>query len=200
MNKNDAPWLLLKDLVLGYQQALTPVCNWQLGKGDKWAMIGPNGCGKSLLLKTLVGQLQPLAGRYTWQPGIQWVYLAQEHPRPGLWPMSAQDWLQAMGVKEAQLELIQPLLGKRLDQLSGGQWQLLRLASVLGSGAQVILLDEPSNHLDARVREQSLTLLQHLQPEQSLLMASHDQDFIQASGAKEMPLQQLWTGEVTDAL
>ena len=183
--------LNLQSLVLGYQQPVTPAISWQMQAGEKWVITGPNGSGKSLLLKTLAGQVSPAAGVYRWQPGTRWVYLAQEHPRPGLWPMSGRDWLQAMGVTSTQVPLVAHLLGKRLDQLSGGQWQLLRLASVLGSGADVVMLDEPTNHLDTRVRAQSLALLAELKPEQSLLMASHDQDFIQASGASAKPMAEL---------
>jgi len=191
LNNSNLPRLALNDLVLGYQQPLVPAIAWQLQAGEKWVITGPNGCGKSLLLKTLAGHVPPVAGGYRWLPGTRWVYLAQEHPRPGLWPMNGQDWLQAMGVTPNQVPLVKHLLNKRLDELSGGQWQLLRLASVLGADADVVLLDEPSNHLDAKVRQQSLALLAQLKPEQTLLMASHDQDFIQASGAREQPMAQL---------
>ena len=191
MTGAEAPGLELQNLVLGYQHSVTPPINWQLAVGEKRVITGPNGSGKSLLLKTLAGQISPAAGSYCWRPGIRWVYLAQEHPRPGLWPMSGRDWLQAMGVVPAQVPLLSHLLNKRLDELSGGQWQLLRLASVLGSGADVVMLDEPTNHLDARVRAQSLALLAELNPEQSLLMASHDQDFIEASGARAKPMAEL---------
>ena len=191
--------LNLQSLVLGYQQPVTPAISWQMQAGEKWVITGPNGSGKSLLLKTLAGQVSPAAGVYRWQPGTRWVYLAQEHPRPGLWPMSGRDWLQAMGVTSTQVPLVAHLLRKRLDQLSGGQWQLLRLASVLGSGADVVMLDEPSNHLDARVRAQSLALLADLKSEQSLLMASHDEDFIRASGANELPMAELLKGEICHA-
>ncbi|ADH87298.1 ABC transporter related protein [Desulfurivibrio alkaliphilus AHT 2] len=181
----------LQQLVLGYQQPLTNPINWRVAAGERWALIGPNGSGKSLLLKTLSGQLSPLGGNLVWSSGVRWVYLAQEHPRPSLWPLSGRDWLGAMGVQPATLPLIEHLVDRRLDQLSGGQWQLLRLASVLGSQAEVILLDEPSNHLDVQVRSQSLALLARLQPHQSLVMAGHDQDFIQASGALEYRMELL---------
>lgn len=191
MNTSKQAYIQLNQLVLGYQQPLLQPIHWSLQAGDRWALSGPNGSGKSLLLKTLSAQLAPLGGELIWSLGVRWVFLAQEHPRPSLWPLTGRDWLQATGISPARLPLIEHLLDKRLDQLSGGQWQLLRLASVLAAEAEVILLDEPSNHLDAQVRSQSLSLLSQLQPHQSLLMASHDQDFIQASGAQPLSMEEL---------
>ncbi|MFK7161786.1 ATP-binding cassette domain-containing protein [Marinospirillum sp. MEB164] len=191
MNTSKQTYLQLDQLRLGYQRPLLEPISWSLQAGERWALNGPNGSGKSLLLKTLSDQLTPIGGECLWSQGVRWVFLAQEHQRPALWPLKGHDWLQAMGIQPGHLPLIEHLLNQRLDQLSGGQWQLLRLASVLAAGAEVILLDEPSNHLDAKVRSQSLTLLSQLQPHQSLLMASHDQDFIQASGAQPLTIEEL---------
>lgn len=181
----DAPEVLtVRGLQAGFQQPLLGPLDLTVRAGERCVLSGPNGSGKSLLLKALVGRARVFSGHLRLAAGL--AYLAQEHARPSPWPLSGYDWFAAMQAPLPDLALLQPLLARRLDRLSGGQWQLLRLAAVLQSaaadGAGLVLLDEPSNHLDARVRGAAADLLLSLPSRVTVLMTSHDQVFIDYLG------------------
>ena len=176
---------------VGFDQPLLGPLDLRLVRGQRVALTGPNGAGKSLLLHALIGQARIFSGRVERSPGLTWSLLAQEHPRPNQWPLSGQDWFRALSARPPANGPVCALLPQRLDRLSGGQWQLLRLAAVLHTGADVLLLDEPANHLDAEVRDSALSLLRSLPAEATVLMTSHDTDFLVGTGFPEMPLAAL---------
>jgi ABC-type cobalamin transport system ATPase subunit len=102
-----------------------------------------------------------------------------------------------MGAKPPELSSVRNLLGRRLDRLSGGQWQLLRLAAAVATpqddwpGDRLVLLDEPGNHLDHNVRTDAMRLIAGAAPGTTLLLASHDVGFADAIGADSVPLATL---------
>lgn len=192
----EAPCLLeCNALVMGFQRPLLGPLNLRMHQGERRLITGPNGSGKSLLLQTLAGRAQVLSGDMHLADAAL-SYLAQEHPRPSPWPISGYDWFAAMQATTPDLPAVQALLGKRLDRLSGGQWQVLRLAAVLQSARTagrpgLILLDEPSNHLDAEVRATAVQLIQRIPATSTLLMTSHDENFMRALGFTATPMEQL---------
>ncbi|SDU06033.1 ATP-binding cassette domain-containing protein [Halopseudomonas salegens] len=184
-----------KALTLGFQRPLLGPLNLRVQAGERHLLTGPNGSGKSLLLQALVGRAQVFAGELHLADSAL-SYLAQEHPRPTPWPLSGRDWFSAMQAPVPDSPLIQPLLNKRLDRLSGGQWQLLRLAAVVQSALSakrpaLVLLDEPSNHLDAEVRATAVQLIHAMPATSTLLLTSHDQQFMAALGFTATPMEQL---------
>lgn len=192
----DAPCLLqCTALTLGFQRPLLGPLNLRIHTGERRLITGPNGSGKSLLLQALVGRARVFSGDMHLADAAL-SYLAQEHPRPSPWPLSGHDWFAAMQATAPDLPALQVLLDKRLDRLSGGQWQLLRLAAVLQSALTarrpaLILLDEPSNHLDAEVRATAVQLIQRIPATSTLLMTSHDEGFMRALGFTATPMEQL---------
>lgn len=182
-------------LKIGFERPLLGPLSLTLQSGDRTVITGPNGSGKSLLLQALSGRARVFGGQLSIGPKAL-SYLAQEHHRPTPWPINGHDWFTAMQARPPGLHALQPLLAQRLDRLSGGQWQLLRLAAVLNSGMEagagsLILLDEPSNHLDAQVRSTAVGLIRDMPQSCTMLMTSHDQDFIAALGFDNTPLEQL---------
>lgn len=156
-----------------------------LSTGDRRLVTGPNGSGKSLLLKTILGQTRIFSGTIDRAADLVIGHLAQEHGRPAVWPLNGRDWFASMGVRPPDEPWISGLLERRLDRLSGGQWQLLRLAAVVQSVAaggrpRLLLLDEPSNHLDRQVRARALSLLTQVPSDVGMLITSHDQALIEA--------------------
>ncbi|WP_018873608.1 ABC transporter ATP-binding protein [Thioalkalivibrio sp. ALJ16] len=175
-----------RSVCLGFDRPVLGPLSLAIPQGTRWALTGPNGSGKSLLLKAVTGQARVHRGQLALAPRTRTSLLAQDHARPRLWPLSGADWLHAMGARPPQHQGIQRLLRQRLDQMSGGQWQLLRLAAALSSAdtdppeQRLILLDEPANHLDAAVRADAIELIAALPPGATLLMTSHDDEFLQA--------------------
>ncbi|TVP91535.1 MAG: ATP-binding cassette domain-containing protein [Pseudomonadaceae bacterium] len=196
LSKTETPILLqCTALTVGFQRPLLGPLTLRVQAGERHLITGPNGSGKSLLLQALVGRAQVFGGDLR-LADTALSYLAQEHPRPMPWPLSGHDWFAAMQATPPDLPLLQPLLNKRLDRLSGGQWQLLRLAAVLQSALSatrpaLILLDEPSNHLDAEVRASAVELIRDMPASITLLLTSHDQDFMRALGFTSTPMEQL---------
>jgi ATPase subunit of ABC transporter with duplicated ATPase domains len=187
--------LQLQGAWLGFAQPLLGPLDLCLPKAARWAITGPNGAGKSLLLKALAGQARLHRGVLRLAPQTHLRLLAQEHPRPHPWPLSGADWFRIAGSQPPDLAPLQTLLRQRLDRLSGGQWQLLRLAAILAPcprhppERQLILLDEPANHLDTEVRGQAIELIRALHPAASLLLTSHDDELLQATGVEIKPLR-----------
>jgi ABC-type Mn2+/Zn2+ transport system ATPase subunit len=139
-------------------------------------IYGPNGSGKTTLVRGLTGLLRPMSGNATRAPGIRFGYLPQ-HRAMGLhWPMTAFDAaalpssaLSIIGrvgahhrqrIRQSMATLdVEPLYRKRFAQLSGGQQQRVLLAGVLAVDPTVLLLDEPTDGLDAHSRQLLLNSL-----------------------------------------
>ncbi|WP_019569436.1 ABC transporter ATP-binding protein [Thioalkalivibrio sp. ALE11] len=195
---SDSPVIEARAARPGFDRPVLGPLSLAVPGGARWALTGPNGSGKSLLLKCLTGQARVHGGRLTTAPGTRISLLAQDHPRPYPWPLSGHDWFRAMGTRVPEHPRIRALLRRRLDQLSGGQWQLLRLASVLApveaadrdtSRPHLVLLDEPANHLDAEVRADAVELITALPASATLVMTSHDDELLGALGVERHPLQ-----------
>lgn len=135
---------------------------FHIQRGEKWAIIGPNGIGKSTLLKILMGELTADAGSFTWGFEAQTAYFAQDHQHL-LDPKSTPfEWLYQFGPGET-VGRIRTILGQHLFSgddvnkpiaaLSGGECARLILAKLHLARGNVLVLDEPTNHLDMEAIE-----------------------------------------------
>ncbi len=133
--------------------------NLIMRKGERIGILGPNGCGKSTLLKTVLEELKPTAGRIVRGKNTRIGYLDQQ--RSGLDPtqfvheaVGEGDWVTVAGEKRHKIGYLQDFLfspeeqRKRISTLSGGERARLLLACMILEGANLLILDEPTNDLD----------------------------------------------------
>ena len=155
-------------------------------KGDRLAIMGPNGIGKSTLLKIIMGEVEPDAGEATWGYETHPGYFAQDHRESlGSSPQTAHDWLaqfcpdKDIGFVRGRLALMlftgeDPK--KKLSALSGGEAARLVFARIALHKPNVLVLDEPTNHLDLESIEALVEGLQKYTG--TLILVSHDRWFI----------------------
>lgn len=156
----------------------------KLSRGETVALIGPNGIGKSSLLKILVGQQSPLTGSFRWGTNVQIGYYDQE--QSGLNPNQTvidEVWNAYPHLEEARIRTV---LGnflfsgedvfKKVAALSGGEKARVALAKLMLQNANVLILDEPTNHLDLFSKEVLESAL--IDYEGTLLFISHDRYFL----------------------
>jgi ATP-binding cassette subfamily F protein 3 len=157
-----------------------------LMQGECVALIGPNGAGKTTFLKTLLGDVEPLAGEVKWGASLNMGYFAQAHSE--LDPdRTVMGELLSTGEDlthfEARSYLARFLftgddVDKRVAALSGGERGRLALAKLARKGANLLLLDEPTNHLDIPSQEILQESLEGF--EGTILLVSHDRYLIDA--------------------
>ncbi|MBE2180970.1 MAG: ATP-binding cassette domain-containing protein [Chthoniobacterales bacterium] len=162
----------------------------EIYRGDKIGILGPNGCGKTTLLKLLLGRLEPQAGTVTTGTNLQVVYLDQLRDQIDLDKTVAEN---VAGVSQSvrfqgRDRNIHSYLADflfRSDRvrmpaklLSGGERNRLLLARLFLQPANVLVLDEPTNDLDAETLELLEELLVNW--DQTLLLVSHDRAFLDA--------------------
>ncbi|MGI6605176.1 MAG: ABC-F type ribosomal protection protein [Firmicutes bacterium] len=157
----------------------TPVLSgvsFKLTAGEKVGLVGLNGCGKSTLLKIIVGELAADEGSITWaKEGLEPAYLSQEErfePNTTLQEQVAgvpAELLSRCGITRVQLS-------QRAGSLSGGEKTRAALARILAQNPEVLLLDEPTTHLDT----EGLELLEGILVDYrgTLLVVSHDRYFL----------------------
>jgi len=131
--------------------------SFEIQRGEKVAIIGPNGIGKSTLLKIILGQLSADEGIHKWGYETQISYFAQDHHEQLSGKISAYDWLYESAPHES-IGAIRGLLGRVLlsgDEamkpvfaLSGGESARLLFARIMLEKRNVLILDEPTNHMD----------------------------------------------------
>ena len=169
------------DLVVGYTAPVLGPLAFTLDAGQAVGIVGANGCGKSTLLKSLYGQARIFAGSLERAPGIS-LACQQQHPvRLVQAPLSVRDYLRLLEAdRQALPERLAALQQRRIDTLSGGQYQLLALWACLASPAQVVLLDEPTNNLDPEGVTLLTAWLRARDAARGLLLISHDADFMAA--------------------
>ncbi|WP_138494713.1 ABC-F family ATP-binding cassette domain-containing protein [Paenibacillus pinistramenti] len=158
--------------------------SFELWRGETVALIGPNGIGKSTLLKILTGDLKPAGGKVNWGTKVRIGYYDQEQTHlTGTNTVLEELWSAFPHVEEARIRTI---LGnflfsgedvlKRVSSLSGGEKARVALAKLMLQKANVLILDEPTNHLDLYSKEVLESAL--LDYDGTLLFISHDRYFL----------------------
>ncbi len=146
--------------------------------GEAVALTGPNGAGKSTLLAAITGRTPILAGSIHLAAGTR-LQLVEQSGRPDNdLPVSGRDFLDLADADAAPPAPVSDWLDQRLDTLSGGQRQLLRIWAGLTAPADLVLLDEPSNNLDDTSRAILQRLLRDRPVGRSLLLVSHDPELL----------------------
>ena len=175
-------------LQLGYRDGdetrlLVSTPELRVARGDRVAIIGGNGTGKSTLLKSIVDELPPLRGQVSFGTNVTIGYYAQGHeglPLTGT-PLSILLDAHPMSDEAARTYLARFLfrgdeVQRPIEALSGGERSRLALACLLVRGANLLILDEPTNHLDIQSRETLEEMLGSYQG--TAIFVSHDRFFI----------------------
>jgi len=131
--------------------------SFEIRRGEKIAIIGPNGVGKSTLLKIILGKIDLDTGSYEWGHEVRTSYFAQDHQEELKGEISAFDWLYSFATNE-KIGVIRGMLGrvlltgdeanKKLYSLSGGESVRLLFARIMLEKSNILILDEPTNHMD----------------------------------------------------
>ncbi|WP_145388113.1 ABC-F family ATP-binding cassette domain-containing protein [Staphylococcus capitis] len=174
----------IRDLKIGYDSPITQPINIEVFKGDHIAVIGPNGVGKTTLIKTIADKQNKLGGEITFGANLQIGYYDQKQAEfksnktilDYVW-----DQYPTMNEKDVRAVLgrflfVQEEVKKIINDLSGGEKARLQLALLMLQKDNVLILDEPTNHLDIDSKEMLEQALKHF--EGTIIFVSHDRYFI----------------------
>lgn len=171
-----------KDLVIGYDRPLTKApLNLTFERNQKVAIVGANGIGKTTLLKSLLGIIQPLEGEVEIGDFIDLGYFEQEAEGSRQTPLEAVwDAFPALNQAEVRAALAKcGLTSKHIESqiqvLSGGEQAKVRFCLLMNRENNVLVLDEPTNHLDVDAKDELKRALQAFKG--SILMVCHEPEF-----------------------
>ena len=160
--------------------------NLTVAVGERVAVIGPNGIGKTTLLRTLVGELTPESGIIKWSENTQIGYYAQDHAADFAADMSLFDWMNQWRNPNDDEQAIRAILGRLLfsqdeiekstKALSGGEQGRMLFGKLMLRQPNVLIMDEPTNHLDMESIESLNTALEKYPG--TLIFVSHDREFV----------------------
>lgn len=190
---NPTSLLEIKSLRFGYgETTVLEDVNLEVKEGDFVGMIGPNGGGKSTLIKLIMGLLQPWEGSIRKKREMNIGYLPQYHQFDNKFPISVQEVIASGLLKKRRATFrigkqerllvdqvlervgLTGLTHRPVGELSGGQMQRVFIGRSLISDPDLLILDEPGTYVDNRFESKLYSLLHDLNQEASIILVSHD--------------------------
>lgn len=172
------------DLVLGYEEPLTRPVSFTLERGQKIAIVGTNGLGKTTLLKTILGKIRPISGKLELGDFLQPGYFEQEADRDSSETALESLWREFPSYTNAEVRtalakcgLTNEHITSQMKVLSGGENAKVRLCKLMQREANWLVLDEPTNHLDVEAKEELKKAL--IEFRGTILLVCHEPEFYQ---------------------
>ena len=171
-----------QQLVIGYDEPLSRPLDLHMERGQKIAMIGANGIGKTTLLRSLLGLIPPLSGSVEQGENLMIGYFEQEMDQGIRSTCIEEIWNEFPSMNQAEIRAMLARCGlttkhieSQIRVLSGGEQAKVRLCKLLNRETNLLLLDEPTNHLDVDAKEELKRALREYRG--SLLMVCHEPEF-----------------------
>lgn len=170
-----------KDLIIGYDTALTKPLNFTIERNEKIAIKGTNGLGKTTLLNTILGIIEPFGGKVYLDQFVKTGFFKQEDEGSSntaldeLWNVYPSATNQEIRGMLARCGLTKDHIETSMLALSGGEKAKVRLAKIMNKEANVLVLDEPTNHLDVDAKEELKRAVKEFKG--TVILVSHDPYF-----------------------
>lgn len=172
------------DLVIGYDEPLSKPLNFSMERGQKIALVGTNGIGKTTLLKSILGLIPSISGECELGEKLQLGYFEQEVSPDNRNSCIEEIWEEFPSFSQyevrsalAKCGLTTKHIESQVRVLSGGEQAKVRLCKLLNRDTNFLLLDEPTNHLDVDAKDALKTALQEYHG--SILLICHEPEFYQ---------------------
>jgi len=183
-----------KNLVIGYDEPLSNPLNLRMERGQKIALVGANGIGKTTLLKSILGLNSPISGSVELGDYLQIGYFEQEMKDSNNNTCIEEFWQEFPAYTQyevraalAKCGLTTKHIESKIMVLSGGEKAKVRLAKLINQETNLLVLDEPTNHLDVDAKEELKRALKAYKG--SIILISHEPEFY-----KEV-VTDIWNGE-----
>lgn len=171
-----------KNLVIGYDNPLTKPLNLRMERGQRIAVVGENGMGKSTLIKTLLGIIPSLSGDIENGQNIEIGYFEQEDVTDNTRTAIEEVWEAFPSYNQAQIRAMLAKCGlttnnieTQVKVLSGGEQAKVRLCKIMNKPTNILMLDEPTNHLDPDAKEELKRALREYKG--GIFLISHEKEF-----------------------
>lgn len=171
-----------KELVIGYDDPLSSPLNLQMERGQKIAITGANGIGKTTLLKSILGLIKPLSGSVEQGDYLEIGYFEQEMSDKGDNTCIQEMWNEFPSYSQLEVRSALAKCGLTTQHieslvrvLSGGEQAKVRLCKLINRDTNVLVLDEPTNHLDVDAKDELRRAL--MEYKGSILMVCHEPEF-----------------------
>lgn len=171
-----------KDLVIGYGEPLSRPLNLQMERGQKIALVGANGIGKTTLLKSILGINAPVSGSVERGDYLHIGYFEQESRESNQNTCIEEVWQEFPSFSQyevraalAKCGLTTKHIESKIQVLSGGEKAKVRLCKIINKESNVLVLDEPTNHLDVDAKDELKRALKAYKG--SILLISHEPEF-----------------------
>ena len=172
--------------------------NLMIETGQRVAIIGQNGIGKTTLLRTLFGDIDSDGGKTKWSENANIGYYAQDHSEEFEKEMSVLEWMTQFKNEKDDIQMMRSVLGKMLfgkedvkksvKSLSGGEKGRMIFGRLMLQKPNILLMDEPTNHLDMESIEALNLALDNYKG--TLIFVSHDREFVSSLSTKVIELKE----------